>query len=706
MKIKRYAPGSSNYAPRRKDEDWEAHRQLLTRMHQQHYTRRQMLAALKNAGFIVTTGQLLAQMKKWNLMVNIVPADTIINDENKCPCDATNLQPVQVVEPDDTHDAGFIGGLRLVASNPDIRLGVCSTEKHEETTDDFTSQERLSSQEVATPLTNVDLAESENTTSPDQAHDDFAEVELEPETETVTGTLNAHAASLRIHLPTIVEPWCDPFPISCCCRSLFTAQDSFAKSPRLYHILLEQSAPHTLLYVLALLNFADTETQPAEESTLRDMLWSTTEYYLEICTRTEIKNSVATRLLHALLQTWNRLYEDRFPLPNVSSFRSSVTSRSALLDKVVKTRPKKPSLAKLRRSRWQAKAELDIGAITGFIAKRPSTWPLINWSGGQFGSMDGWWPVDNPQKTGLVETAAALSDHMTRIWATEQQDPQKSRLPSLEDLRACNVPLIFDTLGLMLALELSSYAMDFTPTGSLLNSPAWPKELSKFIDTAVRTLSLNAEYAEKFQKTYWLISAEQIGYSGKCKSVHMGQCTAAKEWQVLERSIHDWDEPRTWIERRLFTNRNSWPQTEDLVTGDNMSMRSVSSFNSFKRFQALALHLKIGTPHSRSERTKSTRSKMSVDSHLSWQLEHMLDIKAEDPAADRADLEPLAEVEEDATGIKSSTPITKDFGQDNQGMLGPTHIVLTRVDERAKLETMVQKCKNTGVTEAEKHLCL
>lgn len=647
-----------------------------------------MLAALNNADFNVTAGQLLAQMKKWNLQVNSMEANDINDGKTEDSCSPTFVQPVRIIEPDDTRDAGFIGNLRLVASDPEINLNSSLEEKHDEAANNIPRPDIEDSQKVYQLSDDMNLAQLESITSPEQEANDLVEVELEPETEAIINNLNAHAESLRRQLPTIMEPWCEVFPTTCCCRALFAAENGFSTSPKLYHILLEQAPTQTLLYAIALLNLADTETKAADEPVLRDHLWSTIEYYLRICTRTEIKNSVATRILHALLHTWNKLYQDQFPLPTSNTFQRSVRSRGTLLDKLVKTKPKKDASQKQRRSRWQAKAELDIGAISGFIAKRPSTWPLINWSGGQFGSTDGWWPTDDPKNAGLIETAAALSDHMTKIWATEQKEkhPRARKLPSLEDLGACNVPLIFDTLGLMLALELSSYAADFTSNGSLLHSPKWPTELSKFIDTTVRTLSLNAEYAEKFRKTYWLISAEQIGYSGKCKSVHTGPCTAAKEWQALNRSVHDWDEPRTWIERRLFTNRNSWPQTEDLVTADNMSMRSVSSFNSFKRFQALALHLKIGTPHSRSVRTKSTKSKMSVDSHLSWQLEHMLDIKAEDPATDKGGLEPLVEMEEDVARSEIAVLVTRDFGNDSQAMATPAVVDSSCVGQQEKTD--------------------
>lgn len=666
MQIKRYSPGSSGYAPRRSDEQWEQHRQLLTRMHQQHYTRRQMLAALKNTGFNVTTGQLLAQMKKWDLMVYGVKADTIINDTIACPCDASVLQPVRAVDPDDAHDAGFIGNLHIIVSDMDDSLHSRSDADLHKSEGNVTTLEDTEASQIP-PHSTANVSTDEVLDVPtDLGNEDLADFDLEHDLELITNTLTSNAVFLQHQLPTILEPWCEPFPTTCCCRAFFTATDDFAKSPELFHILLEQVPPTSIIYAIAVINLINIEDQTRDEATLRNMLWSCIEQYLRICTRVDVKNNVATRILHSLLQTWNRLYEDRFPLPAITASRTSTLSRTALLNRIVKTKARSLGPVNVRRSKWRAKAGLDIGAITGFIARRPSTWPLINWSGGKFGSTDGWWPVDKPESAGLIETATAFSEHMTKIWATEQQNPKKSRLPSLEDLGACNVPLIFDTLGLMLALELSSYAMDFTPNGSLLNSPHWPKELSKFIDTTVRTLSLNAEYAEKFRKVYWLISAEKIGYSGKSKSIHTGPCTAIEEWQVLERSVYDYDQPRTWIERRLFTNRNSWPQTEDLVTADNMSIRSVSSFNSFKRFQALALQLKIGTPHSRSTRTKSTRSKMSLDSHLSWQLEHMLDIQKDDTAldssekADSGPLKTLNEREEDLLEAIVPETIPKD----------------------------------------------
>ncbi|KAK5077531.1 hypothetical protein LTR24_009561 [Lithohypha guttulata] len=128
----------------------------------------------------------------------------------------------------------------------------------------------------------------------------------------------------------------------------------------------------------------------------------------------------------------------------------------------------------------------------------------------------------------------------------------------------------------------------------------------------------------KFRKCLWLTGAGNIGGTGK--PLHFGQCRYLREWALLEGNIHDFDEERTWIQRQLFPGGNTWPQAADLVKDDGMSIRSVFSSSSFRRFQGVALHLKLGsTPSLRSFLTKSS-GRMSLDSHLSWEFEHRLGI--------------------------------------------------------------------------------
>lgn len=128
----------------------------------------------------------------------------------------------------------------------------------------------------------------------------------------------------------------------------------------------------------------------------------------------------------------------------------------------------------------------------------------------------------------------------------------------------------------------------------------------------------------KFRKCVWLTGAGNIGGSGK--PLHFGQGRYLREWALLERNVHDFEKERTWIQRQLFSGGNTWPQAADLVKDDGMSIRSASSSSSFRRFQGLALHLKLGsTPSLGSFLTKSS-GRMSLDSHLSWEFAHRLGI--------------------------------------------------------------------------------
>ena len=652
-KFRRYMPGMDTYSRRRTDEEWQEHRQFLTGMHDQRYTRREMISGLKLRDFHVTIGQLLAQMKKWDLTVyntaNGSHAPTFrttpeLEDPNAGTCveglRQAAAEPMYDHDPaDDTAvqvDAGFMGGLFLAnQSDNDISsdLGLANdsltTLVPSETLRDFITGEQKY-------IAGEDEAKKGR---PDLDADTWTEAEG---IEYDSGRGKATPQGILQQLRTITELWCDPFPRTCCCQSLFFSKDRFARSSGLYAILLEQSSSSTLQYVWALLSLIELSPAIIPTPHMQAQLWQTIEYYLRLCTKVDIKNSLANQILHRLLKAWQEVSGDQAPFPT-SAFTSSRSSTNpSLFTKIFSAKPANSwsSVTACHRNvDWQNDSDRDVGMLVGFAARQPSTFPLINWSGTTFGST-GSWSNTNDMKDNyeLITTAALLATHMEHIWSicdgsTNGKDIHPKPVVDAVD---CDLPMVFNALGLMLALELSSYVKDLMQQDGKLSDPAsWPKELHDFVDSTLRTLSLNAEYAEKFRRSYWLVKTDKIGYGGK--GIHMGDCLATNEWQVLNRDIHEYDEERTWIERRLFSGRNTWPQANDLVNGDNMSMRSVSSFNSFRRFQALAFHLKIGTPHSRSTRTKSTKSKMSLDSHLSWRLEHLLEIKEHDEAHGSSD---------------------------------------------------------------------
>lgn len=60
----------------------------------------------------------------------------------------------------------------------------------------------------------------------------------------------------------------------------------------------------------------------------------------------------------------------------------------------------------------------------------------------------------------MVSTAALLAEHMKQKWATGQLFDSRKGIRSITavDIENCNLPIIFNALGLMLVLELSSYA--------------------------------------------------------------------------------------------------------------------------------------------------------------------------------------------------------------------------------------------------------
>lgn len=638
-RFKCYNPGEKPYSRRRTEEEWEPYHLLLSEMHTQRFTRKDMLAKLREVGFDVSPGQLLSQMKKWDMMVY---ADRVSHSGISQSLDEIMLQssPEPVIADNDIvngpADAASKVELDNVPPLPPFSYGhsdesrwrFSAAERSDDTADgaSFSSLEDLDE----LPLEGYYRSSKLDVTA---VHPDSIEEVLVKIPVHALGSDAADPSSILRQISTITEPWCGNFPTTCCCQAFFRGQGIFASSPELYKIILDQSSPQSLIYIVALLNLV--ETKPAGEGRLElpTQFWDAVDFYLRACTRVDHKNKLAPHILHRLLRIWEVSDGDCLPFP-VSEFPRSSAARTheSLINKILKTRPStsEPRQPSSHTIDWQIESERDVGCVVGFTVRRPSTFPLLNCAGEVFGSTDSWNDTNNNDGTQrdlteLIPAANQIAAYMQSQWYNG------IAMHTAYDLGDCDLPLIFTALGLMIALETTSFAHDFS------DSKTWSPGLQAFIDTTVNTLSLNADYADKFRKAYWLVRCNKIGHHGKI--IHMGEpCTAIQGWAILDRSIHDYDEERTWFERRLFSGRqNTWPQqANDLMTlsspnGDNMSIRSGESFNSFSRFQALALHLKVGTPASRSTKTRSSaRSRSSSESHMSWRLERMLQIRDDD----------------------------------------------------------------------------
>lgn len=642
-RFKSYTPGDKPYARRRTDEEWDHHRQMLSEMHAQRYTRREMLAKLKHSGFEVSPGQLLSQMKKWNMMVygerasqaglplqppqgptGAITIDEAVSDELTLTPDFTSPPP----ERDSTEDLQY----RSISQPLYDAVGGRS----------------LSSVDEAREASGTEYQEYDDTISLGTPPPTYTPEASADETTFVNAFINAlepemaDSSAILRQVETITEPWCGNFPTVCCCRAFFFGEDRFSTSPKLYEIVLDQSCPQSLAYIMALLNLAATRPTGQTRAKVRRHLETAVENYLRICTRVEYKNKLAPHILHRLIRVWEDFADgDHLALP-ASNFLRYDTARTngALLKKIFKTKPTILSKAKSSGCpvNWQTDSERDVGCLVGFTARRPSTFPLLNSDGEIFGSTKSWSTLGTSSLAELVPTAQQLAAYMQSQWSNG------ITIHSAYDLSDCNIPLIFMGIGLMIALEASSSAQGLIePQSGTTAHGAWTPGIRAFIEATVNTLSLNADHADKFRKAYWLVRCAKIGHHGK--TIHMGgeRCTASLDWETLSRPILSYDEERSWIERRLFSGQgNTWPQLDDLLVTttptalDAASVRSTSSsIGSFRRFQALALHLKIGVHassslSSRSAKSKSTRSGMSTESHLSWQLEQMLDIRNED----------------------------------------------------------------------------
>lgn len=458
----------------------------------------------------------------------------------------------------------------------------------------------------------------------------------------------ASAGSIIRHLPTIVEPWCSSFPSQCCCKSLFFGRDGFGDSPELYRIFLEQSQSEieSLQYVMALLNLAEVKSIGSHKEVLKGKFREALEFYLKLCTRVDFKNSMASTILHRLLKVSEKLLEGEYSATKRLSTRSlSSTSlkTSALLEKIFETPPTNDQSTETinKNSSW-FKECADNAIILDYDGLGPSTFSSLNKQGRNFGMRPWAFNFDAGSADDNNEEAESTTEYPRPVFdglfltttaahvATMLEHQHKStpvRGVSAE-LDSSNSSKVFSALGLMIALEFSTNVSFLYEVSSPISDPAhWTSQMTRFVYTFIESLGQNADCADKFRKAYWLARTSKIGREGK--GVHTGPCKAVKEWAILERSIYEFDEDRPWIERKFLANRLSLPHDNDIVLGDQMSIHSESSATSFDRFHQTAVRLQVGRvpSHKSAMSWKTTSSKrMSVESHLSWQLERVLAI--------------------------------------------------------------------------------
>lgn len=81
FKLKEYRHGASLYARRVRKDAWEKHKPLLLKLHRDGKTRAQMLEALRDQGFEPSSGQLIMKLKMWKLTVYKSRAHGILDDQ-------------------------------------------------------------------------------------------------------------------------------------------------------------------------------------------------------------------------------------------------------------------------------------------------------------------------------------------------------------------------------------------------------------------------------------------------------------------------------------------------------------------------------------------------------------------------------------------------------------------------------------------------
>jgi len=822
-RFKPYDPHVKPYYVRRTNDEWEEHRLILTRMHNNHFTRRAMIKALDARGFEVSSSQLASQLKKWNLATEVrhVVSETTddaqqyvsaVDGKENDPVDVSNIGLREMITPwrevttssntPQSVDSSVEGSNKAagrqampsaiplsdkpVSTSDKIHVRVSEPETHSSRLNQTGSNPKmhvdyesvksgpmLRRTQALRDLAQILLQDTDfewndtagnyiDKTEANYSQPDFLEPTLEPVTvdilfpvhptepnssetrrpntsgnsslssdtlvsqkndtpntstcvddldspmrspssllllpdfESVFGTRfsnvdtsakpkttvieretslpkpyslrlrdriaknspdwdftfrdTASAGAIVRQLSTITEPWCTSFPTTCCCHSLFLAKESFAQSPELYKILMEQSPIHKLRYVMALLGLAETRPTGLNKEVLKGRLREALEFYLKQCTRADVKNNMASTILHRLLKVSESVLDGEYSVTTRLSTRSlSSTSlqTSALLEKIFKSvSPDKHSTNNETMPTTWFQECADNAITLDFAGLSPNKTSSLNQDGGQCFDNRPWAfnrddSLSASQDDGSRENAT--SEHLRPIFDGTFLTTTATSIAIMLQQQHASVPIkgvsshgpsdytkVFSALGLMIALEFSANAAFLSSAPGPISDPAfWTSEMHKFVYTFIENLSQDADCADKFRKAYWLARTDQIS-SPDGKNIHTGPCKASREWSIFSRNIHDFDEDRPWIERQFLARRLSLPRdtAKEIVVGDgdHMSIHSESSATSFDQFQATAVRLQVGrVPSARTFRTTSS-NRMSVESHLSWQLERVLEI--------------------------------------------------------------------------------
>lgn len=644
-----YQPNTSSYASRHADEEWEQHYTLLHTMHTQGRPRWQMRQALEAKGFKVSSGQLTRKMKEWDLMVT---------DNRRSPPETAETGSPASIEYDSymieqcsmTMRAQLTGRGDHQASDASEHIPI-----RRSTADGLQSTQPLRQTRQCSWNSLHEMDTDDPIVAPGES------IIFGPQSWPLTSAVPEQIARERILL---LEP-CDYMLRSqCCCKAFFHCKGTFQDVQELYRLFkVGSSDKSTVRHGLSLILYAHTCPRGTQSLELQQALREAIERYLQLCTNVNTKNIVANAIVHAMLEVLQEM------VGNELVYTPDVMAHLGLVCKSDLTRDAPDNVDRLRNLLYQIFSVSALSCTYRIYDQVELRSFMPNMSATDAESRDVVRLFERlfPEVT---TSNRSLNDESQTSWQHSHSPGQRlddkdfigvvrrtslaltARLEGLHLWRktaASILARLCESIGVLSAMELSCTGhqpleaiWQFGDIDSLTNSRLGTQGTigdettsnRQYIESAeresdfARALIASALCRDplthgKFRQCVWLTTA---GHLGTEKPLHFGYCRYLRNWALINLSIHDFDEEITRSSRLLFLGRNTWAQPTNPVEDDSMSVRSTSSDNSFRRFRELALHLKLGsTPSLRSFLTKSS-SRMSLDSHLSWELEHRMGI--------------------------------------------------------------------------------
>lgn len=660
LQFQAYEPGSSRYAPRRTDEEWERHHDLLKILHSAGVSRRVMRQRLEERGFRVTAGQLTRKMIEWSLIARC-PLETNQNRQTAYAQSISTFNkgttsPIIHASTNEASSYGVIAAnayTNLFSSVPNA-VGSCARAETDSGCHGWPIEELVAyntfgrenaasmvDQEFIATVTKAKLhsgvlREAHHPISQSIQHfptnktDASQPVRSAAHQPSDTSKALWDAARqdielrLRVVEDKLVHPMC-----GCRCQDILSGRGvPVIPSMDIYRIILRNAGrPDNVLAAIATVRIIERQ-QPqdslpaAETKVLNDV----TRYLSGEVAEEYVYNEAASLFDRQITNSRRAKRSDIDIASHLADLQlqddfASSYALFANFDDLLTY----PAVAQNRTTAVQSiECQELYKSILNTEAQSKDGDCLLN-------SLE-------ECRNVLVESHETISSYVPA--SDDYQEKYQPRLDEADfdvidlagriaQLLVTNISaaagrrdlILYHAVGLMLAQEIQRSVVEHFGQGIF---SAIEVKMKPWILRAI-THCLDASGVGRLTLACWVCEAAQPPLLN-CQFLHFGPCEAEQIWRFAQCSISDFDAPRRRSLMASLFRRGSLGSTSDTLAkgqADRSSVFTSSTDSSYRRFRGLAYRLKDNISRV-SIASKVSSDKMSVDS---WRLERILDVE-------------------------------------------------------------------------------